>query len=81
MGSPLFLNTDGAREICLSEEFFTDFRKTALRPDEILLAIDIPHSKPVRSSKWGMHTEANAKTNVYTILDKIRQVSTNKLKD
>ncbi len=45
---PLVLNTDGAREICLSEEFFTDFGKTALRPDEILLAIDIPHSRPVR---------------------------------
>uniref|UniRef100_A0A8C1K0M3 Aldehyde oxidase 5 n=1 Tax=Cyprinus carpio TaxID=7962 RepID=A0A8C1K0M3_CYPCA len=38
--------SNGAREICLSEEFFTDFGKTALRPDEILLAIDIPHSRP-----------------------------------
>ncbi|KAI4896035.1 hypothetical protein NFI96_006155 [Prochilodus magdalenae] len=36
----------GAREVCLSEEFFTGFGKTALEPDEILLAIDIPHSKP-----------------------------------
>uniref|UniRef100_A0A9J7ZHD3 FAD-binding PCMH-type domain-containing protein n=1 Tax=Cyprinus carpio carpio TaxID=630221 RepID=A0A9J7ZHD3_CYPCA len=40
------VSNDGAREICLSEEFFTDFGKTALRPDEILLAIDIPHSRP-----------------------------------
>uniref|UniRef100_A0A8B9L6U5 Aldehyde oxidase 5 n=1 Tax=Astyanax mexicanus TaxID=7994 RepID=A0A8B9L6U5_ASTMX len=36
----------GVREVCLNEEFFTGFGKTALRPDEILLAIDIPHSKP-----------------------------------
>lgn len=42
-----FFNSDGAREMPLSEEFFTGFAKTALRPDEILLAIDIPHSKPV----------------------------------
>ncbi|KAI2650494.1 Aldehyde oxidase 1 [Labeo rohita] len=40
------VSNDGAREVCLSEEFFTDFGKTALRPDEILLAIDIPHSRP-----------------------------------
>uniref|UniRef100_A0A673L1Q2 Aldehyde oxidase 3-like n=1 Tax=Sinocyclocheilus rhinocerous TaxID=307959 RepID=A0A673L1Q2_9TELE len=40
------VSNDGAREICLSEEFFTDFGKTALRPDEILLAIDIPNSRP-----------------------------------
>ncbi|KAL1251494.1 hypothetical protein QQF64_019290 [Cirrhinus molitorella] len=40
------VSNDGAREICLSEEFFTDFGKTSLRPDEILLAIDIPHSRP-----------------------------------
>uniref|UniRef100_A0A671SQ22 Aldehyde oxidase 5 n=1 Tax=Sinocyclocheilus anshuiensis TaxID=1608454 RepID=A0A671SQ22_9TELE len=39
-------NANGAREICLSEEFFTDCGKTALRPDEILLAIDIAHSRP-----------------------------------
>lgn len=49
---PLFLNIDGAREICLSEEFFTDFGKTALRPDEVLLAIDIPHSTVVHTLKW-----------------------------
>lgn len=49
---PLFLNIDGAREICLSEEFFTDFGKTALRPDEVLLAIDIPHSTEVHTFKW-----------------------------
>ncbi|XDV22679.1 hypothetical protein PO909_027525 [Leuciscus waleckii] len=40
------VSKDGTREICLSEEFFTDFGKTALRPDEILLAIDISHSTP-----------------------------------
>ncbi|XP_036420186.1 aldehyde oxidase 5 [Colossoma macropomum] len=40
------VSTAGVREVCLNEEFFTGFGKTALRPDEILLAIDIPHSKP-----------------------------------
>ncbi|KAI7791213.1 aldehyde oxidase 5 isoform X2 [Triplophysa rosa] len=40
------ISKDGAREMPLSEEFFTGFGKTALRPDEILLAIDIPHSEP-----------------------------------
>ncbi|XP_065100706.1 aldehyde oxidase 5 isoform X1 [Paramisgurnus dabryanus] len=37
---------DGARELNLSEEFFTGFGKTALRSDEILFAIDIPHTGP-----------------------------------
>ncbi|XP_051550621.1 aldehyde oxidase 3-like [Myxocyprinus asiaticus] len=40
------VSNDGTREIYLNEEFFTGCGKTALRPDEILLAIDIPHSKP-----------------------------------
>ncbi|XP_072526962.1 aldehyde oxidase 5 [Salminus brasiliensis] len=40
------ISTAGGREVCLNEGFFTGFGETALRPDEILLAIDIPHSKP-----------------------------------
>lgn len=68
---PLFLNIDGTREICLSEEFFTDFGKTALRPDEILLAIDISHSTPVYTSKWRKLSLLN--------ITKLCQVSTNRL--
>ncbi|KAL7834103.1 hypothetical protein AOLI_G00290630 [Acnodon oligacanthus] len=45
------VSTAGVREVCLNEEFFPGFSKTALRPDEILLAIDIPHSKPVSQPK------------------------------
>uniref|UniRef100_A0A4W5RZB9 xanthine dehydrogenase n=1 Tax=Hucho hucho TaxID=62062 RepID=A0A4W5RZB9_9TELE len=37
---------NGTREITLNEELFTGFGKTALRPDEVLLSIDIPYSKP-----------------------------------
>uniref|UniRef100_A0AAZ3QFJ1 xanthine dehydrogenase n=1 Tax=Oncorhynchus tshawytscha TaxID=74940 RepID=A0AAZ3QFJ1_ONCTS len=37
---------NGTRAITLNEELFTGFGKTALRPDEVLLSIDIPYSKP-----------------------------------
>uniref|UniRef100_A0A674F2S0 xanthine dehydrogenase n=1 Tax=Salmo trutta TaxID=8032 RepID=A0A674F2S0_SALTR len=37
---------NGTRTITLNEELFTGFGKTALRPDEVLLSIDIPYSKP-----------------------------------
>uniref|UniRef100_A0A8C7RBE5 Aldehyde oxidase 5 n=1 Tax=Oncorhynchus mykiss TaxID=8022 RepID=A0A8C7RBE5_ONCMY len=37
---------NGTRAITLNEELFTGFGKTVLRPDEVLLSIDIPYSKP-----------------------------------
>ncbi|KAL1021809.1 hypothetical protein UPYG_G00018350 [Umbra pygmaea] len=37
---------NGIREMPLNEELFTDFGKTALRPDEVLLSVHIPYSKP-----------------------------------
>lgn len=67
----MFSNIDGTREICLSEEFFTDFGKTALRPDEVLLAIDISHSTPVYISKWRKLSILN--------ITKLCKVSTNRL--
>ncbi|XP_067116672.1 aldehyde oxidase 5 [Osmerus mordax] len=42
----LVTSKDGSRKILLNEKLFTDFGKTALRPNEVLLAIDIPYSKP-----------------------------------
>ncbi|XP_033860545.1 aldehyde oxidase 5 isoform X1 [Acipenser ruthenus] len=35
----------GLREIHLNEEFFTGFEKTAIRPDEVLLSVYVPHSR------------------------------------
>lgn len=32
----------------MNEKLFPDFGKTSLRPNEVLLSIDIPYSKPVR---------------------------------
>ncbi|XP_029597151.1 aldehyde oxidase 1-like [Salmo trutta] len=43
---------NGTREITLNEELFTGFGKTALRPDEVLLSIDIPYSKPAQRREF-----------------------------
>lgn len=39
---------DGTRNIPLDENLFTGFGETTLGPDEVLLSIDIPYTKPVR---------------------------------
>ncbi|KAG9349147.1 hypothetical protein JZ751_029470 [Albula glossodonta] len=44
--SLLVICKDGTREIPLNEEFFAGFGKTCLRPNEVLLSVHIPHSKP-----------------------------------
>ncbi|KAM6945501.1 aldehyde oxidase 5 [Aplochiton taeniatus] len=36
----------GSRQIPLNAELFPDFGRTSLRPDEVLLSIHIPYSKP-----------------------------------
>ncbi|XP_034470133.1 aldehyde oxidase 5 [Hippoglossus hippoglossus] len=40
------VSKDGTRDIPLNEKLFTAFGKTALRPNEVLLSINIPCSKP-----------------------------------
>uniref|UniRef100_A0A8C4ILU3 2Fe-2S ferredoxin-type domain-containing protein n=1 Tax=Dicentrarchus labrax TaxID=13489 RepID=A0A8C4ILU3_DICLA len=42
----LCLSSDGMRSIPLDEKLFADFGKTVLRPEEVLLSIDIPYTKP-----------------------------------
>ncbi|KAI1884898.1 hypothetical protein AGOR_G00214620 [Albula goreensis] len=44
--SLLVICKDGTREIPLNKEFFAGFGKTCLRPNEVLLSVHIPHSKP-----------------------------------
>lgn len=38
---------EGKRVLQLDDKFFTGYRKTALRPEEILLSIEIPYTKKV----------------------------------
>ncbi|XP_051284247.1 aldehyde oxidase 5 isoform X1 [Dicentrarchus labrax] len=40
------ISKDGMRSIPLDEKLFADFGKTVLRPEEVLLSIDIPYTKP-----------------------------------
>uniref|UniRef100_A0A3B4ULP1 Aldehyde oxidase 5 n=1 Tax=Seriola dumerili TaxID=41447 RepID=A0A3B4ULP1_SERDU len=40
------ISKDGTRSVPLNDKLFTGFGKTALRPDEVLLSIHIPFSKP-----------------------------------
>ncbi|KAJ8393801.1 hypothetical protein AAFF_G00057160 [Aldrovandia affinis] len=44
--SLLVMSKGGTREVPLNEEFFTGFGKTSLRPDEVVLSVHIPHSRP-----------------------------------
>ncbi|CAH2255899.1 xanthine dehydrogenase oxidase [Pelobates cultripes] len=47
-GSKLHLiSHESKRTVCMDENFYTGYRKTMLKPQEILLAIEIPYSK-----KW-----------------------------
>ncbi|KAM8905353.1 xanthine dehydrogenase/oxidase isoform 2-T2 [Spinachia spinachia] len=39
------LDKDGSRVITMDNAFFTGYRKTAVRPEEILVSIEIPYSK------------------------------------
>ncbi|AWO95989.1 Aldehyde oxidase alpha [Scophthalmus maximus] len=43
---------NGMRDIHMNEKLFPDFGKTSLRPNEVLLSIDIPYSKPWESVAW-----------------------------
>ncbi|XP_029378509.1 xanthine dehydrogenase/oxidase [Echeneis naucrates] len=39
------MDKDGSRQVQMDDGFFTGYRKTALRPQEILVSIEIPYSK------------------------------------
>ncbi|XP_051780208.1 xanthine dehydrogenase/oxidase isoform X1 [Erpetoichthys calabaricus] len=39
------VSKDGKREVRMDDKFFTGYRKTALKPNEILLSIEIPYSR------------------------------------
>ncbi|XP_022619725.1 xanthine dehydrogenase/oxidase, partial [Seriola dumerili] len=39
------MDKDGSRQVQMDDGFFTGYRRTALRPQEILLSIEIPYSK------------------------------------
>uniref|UniRef100_A0A663MEL4 Xanthine dehydrogenase n=1 Tax=Athene cunicularia TaxID=194338 RepID=A0A663MEL4_ATHCN len=38
-------STEGKRTITMDEKFFTGYRKTIVKPEEILLSVEIPYSK------------------------------------
>lgn len=42
--------TDGSREVQMDDGFFTGYRRTVLRPQEVLLSVHIPYSKKVHST-------------------------------
>lgn len=47
--SPLMslCSTEGKRTVTMDEKFFTGYRKTIVKPEEILLSVEIPYSKKV----------------------------------
>lgn len=40
-------HSDGVRKVPLNEQFFTGYRKTILKPTEILLNVELPYSSKV----------------------------------
>lgn len=42
-----FFFAEGKRVLQMDDRFFTGYRKTALKPEEILLSIEIPYTKKV----------------------------------
>uniref|UniRef100_A0A8C9G869 Xanthine dehydrogenase/oxidase n=1 Tax=Pavo cristatus TaxID=9049 RepID=A0A8C9G869_PAVCR len=45
-GSKLTLiSTEGKRTVTMDEKFFTGYRKTIVKPEEVLLSVEIPYSK------------------------------------
>lgn len=42
-----FFFAEGKRVLQMDERFFTGYRKTVLKPEEILLSIEIPYTKKV----------------------------------
>lgn len=48
--SPPVCLSDGSRVVQMDDSFFTGYRKTALLPQEILVSIEIPYSKKVRTT-------------------------------
>lgn len=47
--SPLICpcSTEGKRTVMMDEKFFTGYRKTIVKPEEVLLSVEIPYSKEV----------------------------------
>ncbi|KAF0045812.1 hypothetical protein F2P81_002341 [Scophthalmus maximus] len=52
IGNEAMFSQHGMRDIHMNEKLFPDFGKTSLRPNEVLLSIDIPYSKPWESVAW-----------------------------
>uniref|UniRef100_A0A8B9W2H2 Xanthine dehydrogenase n=1 Tax=Anas zonorhyncha TaxID=75864 RepID=A0A8B9W2H2_9AVES len=46
-GSKLTLVSNGKRTVTMDENFFTGYRKTIVKPEEILLSVEIPYSREV----------------------------------
>lgn len=44
--------SDGARVVKMDEGFFTGYRKTIVKPQEVLLSIEIPYSKKVNDHDY-----------------------------
>lgn len=38
---------EGKRTVTMDEKFFTGYRKTIVKPEEILLSVEIPYSRKV----------------------------------
>ncbi|KAF3824243.1 hypothetical protein GH733_008528 [Mirounga leonina] len=49
-GKVSFLSTEGKREVPLNEEFLRRCPSADLKPEEILISVNIPHSRKVRMS-------------------------------
>lgn len=47
--SPLMslCSVEGKRTVTMDEKFFTGYRKTIVKPEEILLSVEIPYSRKV----------------------------------
>lgn len=40
-------SAEGKRTVTMDENFFTGYRKTIVKPEEILLSVEIPYSREV----------------------------------
>lgn len=52
--------SEGCRTIRMDETFFTGYRKTMLKPQEILVSVEIPYSRQVRR-QIGANTVSKAR--------------------
>uniref|UniRef100_A0A673BMR0 Xanthine dehydrogenase/oxidase n=1 Tax=Sphaeramia orbicularis TaxID=375764 RepID=A0A673BMR0_9TELE len=46
------MDKDGSRLVQMDSRFFTGYRRTALRPQEVLVSLEIPYSKKVRQTQF-----------------------------